>query len=116
MPESEKEEWEKRTGWDLRLSMYADQLASLQEQKDAIINDKYSQALAAIKEEKGFVHMLQGSCTEDVPNFIVPTNGIEWHDEQAGNSSVIHKMRLSYQSASKPFVNCSNFLTYSWSH
>ena len=56
MPESEKEEWEKRTGWDLRLNMYADQLTSLQKQKDAIINDEHSQALAAIKEEKGFIH------------------------------------------------------------
>ena len=63
-----------------------------------------------------FIYYMQGSSTEDVPNFIVPTNGIEWRNEQAGNSSVIHNIRLSYQSASKPFINWSHFLTYSWSH
>ena len=45
-----------------------------------------------------------------VPNFIVPVNGIEWRDRHAGNSSVIHKIRLLYQSASKEH---SSFLTFS---
>lgn len=59
LPESKKEEWERNTGWDRRLEGYKDQLASLAKQEYSIVHDDYYQALAAIQEEKGFVHMLK---------------------------------------------------------
>ena len=63
-----------------------------------------------------FKIMLKGrDQPSSVPNFIVPVNGIMWRDRHVGNSSVIHKIRLLYQPASKPFKH-SNFLTFSGNH
>ena len=80
-PDSNMEEWKEDTGWDVQLSIHKDELGLLQQQWQDVIashSADHKDAMAAVREKRGFVKMLKAGAVHGVPNYLVSADGVCW--------------------------------------
>ena len=104
-PDSKEDEWKEDNGWDVILQTKKDSLHDLvarRKQMVAASKDAHQMAMDALDDKRGFVKMIKSSGqAEEVPNFIVPVNGIEWKTQVAGghgNRTSIHLTSSAHKS------------------